>query len=195
MTAGEVTKEVLKDEVFYVNSGGGVTLSGGEPLAQADFSVAILKDCREKGLHTAVETAGHVGWPHLEKVISCTDLFLYDLKHLDPEIHEQCVGVSNKIILSNLEKLAGSGKEIVVRTPIVPDFNDRIENVEAISDHVSALGIRELHLLPFHRYGKGKYRLLGRECPYPECEETPREKLEQLKHAAEARGLKVVIGG
>jgi len=195
MTADDVIREVLKDEIFYINSGGGMTLSGGEPLAQAGFSAAVLKGCHARGLHTAVETAGHIDWLAITKVIPYTDLFLYDLKCLDPEIHKQYVGVCNTSILSNLKKLAETGKKIIVRVPVIPEFNDDIESVAAISSHVAGLGIRELHLLPYHRFGKSKYRLLGRQYPFPGKQEPSCTKMKQLEQTALSWGLKVTQGG
>ena len=195
LTADDVIQEAIKDEVFYLNSGGGITLGGGEPLTQDDFSAAILHGCRIKGLHTAVETAGCVGWASISKVIPHTNLFLYDLKHLDPEAHERWVGAPNKTILSNLDKLTKTGKAIIVRVPIIPGFNDEIDTVKAIASHVAGLGVRELHLLPYHPYGNGKYRLLGRECPFSGKQTPARSRLEQLEKAADSWGLKVLIGG
>ena len=195
MRVNEVIEEVLKDEVFYVNSGGGVTLSGGETLMQAEFSAAVLKECKQKGLHTAIETSGHVGWPLIEKIIPYTDLFLYDLKHMDPKTHRAHISVDNRLILANLEKLSKTGKEIIVRTPVVPGFNDSAGEIDAIARFAAHLGIGELHLLPYHPFGRGKYRLLGREYLCQAKREPAKQDLETLKAAAASAGLKVIIGG
>ncbi len=195
MGVDEVIEEILKDEIFYINSGGGVTLSGGEPIMQADFSEALLKECKAKGLHTAVETAGHISWSLIEKVIPYTNLFLYDLKHMDPEIHKEHIGVDNRLILDNLAQLSEFEKEIIVRTPIIPGFNDSESEVREIARYVAFLGIKELHLLPYHNFGRGKYRLLGREYLFQGSREPEKNLVEALKNIAGAEGLKVIIGG
>jgi pyruvate formate lyase activating enzyme len=195
MSVDQVIEEILKDEVFYNNSGGGVTLSGGEPILQADFSEALLKECKEKGLHTAVETAGHFSWALIEKIIPYTDLFLYDLKHMDSKIHKEQIGVDNRLILDNLAQLSKLEKEIIVRTPIIPGFNYSAGEVCAIARYVAFLGIHELHLLPYHHFGRGKYRLLGREYLFQGRREPEKNVVEALKGIAVSEGLKVIVGG
>lgn len=166
MSVDEVLKEIIKDNNFYTRSQGGVTLGGGEPLLQADFAASILKACKRKGLQTAIETAGHVPWENIEKVIAYTDLFLYDVKHMDPKIHKQYTGVDNKLILSNLEKLVKKGVMIIVRTPVIPGFNNTKADIYNIAQHVAKLAIKKLDLLLYHSYGKNKYNLLGWDCPF-----------------------------
>jgi pyruvate formate lyase activating enzyme len=195
MSVDEVVEEVLKDEIFYINSGGGVTLSGGEPLAQADFSAAILSRCKEKGLHTAIETAGHIGWSQVEKIIPYTDLFLYDLKHMDPRMHKAHVGADNSLILTNLERLSKESVGVIVRTPVIPGFNDCIPHIRAIARHAAMLGIPELHLLPYHGYGASKYRGLGRRYDFHGERKLDKEEMEELRKVAAAEGLDVVVGG
>jgi pyruvate formate lyase activating enzyme len=195
MSADVVTDEVLKDEAFYRNSEGGVTVGGGEPLDQADFAAAILRKCKTRGLHTVVETAGHVSWPQIEKVLPFTDLFLYDVKHMDPEKHREHVGADNRLILDNLRKLVTWKKNVVVCVPLVPGFNDTATEVAAIAHFVAGLSIRKINLLPYHRFGEGKYHLLGRRCQFHGHKKLSEEDTEGLKQAAEAAGLAVKVGG
>jgi pyruvate formate lyase activating enzyme len=166
MTVEEVLSIVVRDEVFYRHSQGGVTASGGEPLLHAQFLAALFGCCASRGINTAVETCGNVPWERFEQILRVTDLFLYDLKHMDLEKHRKYTGVPNTLILDNLRALGRSGKEIVVRVPFVPGFNDTLAEIAAIADFVSSLGgTREMHLLPFHRLGISKYRKLEREYP------------------------------
>jgi pyruvate formate lyase activating enzyme len=195
VTAREVIQEVLRDAPFFANSGGGVTLGGGEPLAQPEFARAILAGCRAAGLHTAVETCGQLPWEPLAAVLPVTDLFLYDLKHLDAVRHAAETGGGIATILENLGRLAAVGAAVIVRVPVVPGFNDEPETVRAIAERVAALGIRELHLLPYHRLGQSKYRLLGRPYEFSGGDKVPEGRLESLRASAQAAGLCVKIGG
>jgi pyruvate formate lyase activating enzyme len=194
-TAAEVVVEVVKDAPFFTNSGGGVTLGGGEPLAQADFAREILKRCRVHGIHTAIETCGHVPWPAFETVLPVTDLFLYDVKHLDADMHRTQTGGDVALILSNLERLVGSGGSVTVRVPIVPGFNDTPQDIRTVSEHVARLGLRELHLLPYHRLGESKYRLLGRSVSFEAGGRMSEAKLDALRTVAQAAGVLVKNGG
>jgi pyruvate formate lyase activating enzyme len=195
MNVDKVAEEVLKDEAFYNNSGGGVTLGGGEPLAQANFTASILKKCKQKGLHTAIETAGCVPWSQIEMVLPYADLFLYDVKHMDSKKHEKYVEVDNQLILANLKKLVESKKEVVVCTPLIPDFNDSIKEIDANASYAARLGIRVMHLLPYHRFGISKYRFLGRPYPFLGRKELTDEQIAELKETAAAKGLWVKVGG
>lgn len=195
MKVQEVIDEVKKDEAFYVNSGGGVTLGGGEPLARPEFAKSILVECKKSGIHTAIETAGYVKWSNFEKVLPYTDLFLYDLKHMNPKIHKEYIGVDNSMILSNLRKLTRSTTNIIIRTPIIPGFNDQEAQILAIARFISKLNIRELHLLPYHQYGEEKYRFLGREYPFARKERIKDNKIEHFKKLACSENLKVKVGG
>jgi len=164
LTAREVMDEVEKDKPFYENSDGGVTISGGEPLLQADFARALLEECKKEGLHTVVDTAGNVPWEAFEKVLPFTDLFLYDLKAADEEFHRQVTGACNARILDNLKKLANSDKNIWIRIPIIPGVNDKVEEMEKLLMIIKELKqIEYVELLPFHRLGEGKYTSLDME--------------------------------
>lgn len=164
-TVNEVLAEVLKDKSYYDNSGGGVTFSGGECMLQVDFLIGILKACKEKGIHTAVDTAGHVSFEVFEKVLPFTDLFLYDLKVWDREKHRKYVGVGNEQILRNLEKLLQRGARVWVRIPVIPGVNDSVAEMEHIRNFLQKAGKAEkVELLPYHAMGEHKYGALGRKA-------------------------------
>ena len=161
VTVEEVMVEVKKDLAFYRRSGGGVTLSGGDPLAQPSFARALLERCGEANIHTAIETCGHAPEQVFRQVVEPSDLVLYDLKHADPEEHQRLTGASNTVVLRNLRVLVGMGKTIVARLPLIPGRNDGEANLREIGTLLSGLGIREVHLMPFHQLGKDKYQRLG----------------------------------
>ncbi len=186
MTPKEAFTEVVKDEEFYKRSGGGVTLSGGEPLLQADFAEALLKLCREHGIHTAVETTGCVPKENLKKVLPYTELFLYDLKSVDSQIHKNWTGADNHRILGNLEWLAGQTKGIFVRTPLVPGVNDSEQDILDMIEALQKNGIRNYDILPFHQYGSGKYISCGLEYSMQDVrphEEAYTEKIRDIIHS------------
>ena len=179
-TVDEVLKEVLKDQAFYETSGGGVTFSGGECMLQIDFLAEILKKCKENGIHTAVDTAGHIPFESFEKILPYTDLFLYDIKIFDSQKHKQYVGVSNELILENLKKLFERKAKLWIRIPIIPDVNDSIEEIQKIKDFLKTNGTPEkIELLPYHAMGENKYRAIGKE---PQIFKTPdAENMKRLK--------------
>jgi pyruvate formate lyase activating enzyme len=161
MSVEEVLAEVLKDEVFYEESGGGITISGGEPLQQADFVEALLAACKARRLHTVLDTCGFASPEALRRVSEHVDLFYYDVKLMNSEKHLSLTGVNNDLILQNLKMLAESGSAIRVRVPVVPGFNDDNENLDALSSYLSPLGIRDIDLLPYHVLGNDKYRRMN----------------------------------
>ena len=179
-TVDEVLKEVLKDQAFYETSGGGVTFSGGECMLQIDFLAEILKKCKENGIHTAVDTAGHIPFESFEKILPYTDLFLYDIKIFDSQKHKQYVGVGNELILENLKKLFERKVKLWIRIPIIPDVNDSIEEIQKIKDFLKTIGTPEkIELLPYHAMGENKYRAIGKE---PQIFKTPdAENMKRLK--------------
>lgn len=162
-TVDEVMREILKDKVFYENSGGGVTFSGGECMLQIDFLEEILKVCKENGIHTAVDTAGHVPYEYFERILPYTNLFLYDVKCYDSEKHKKYTGVRNELILENLKKLLATGKSVWVRIPIIPTVNDTVEEIQRIKAYISSCGKPEkIELLPYHAMGEHKFEALGK---------------------------------
>lgn len=179
-TVEELFAEIEKDNNFYRTSSGGVTFSGGEAMLQLDFLCAILKKCKENGISTAVDTAGHIPWTSFERVMPYTDLFLYDVKSLDSAVHEQYTGVGNELILDNLATLFLHGARVWIRVPVVPSVNDSEENILALKDWLADHGTPEkIELLPYHRMGERKAAALGRE---PMAFEVPdAEKMRRLR--------------
>lgn len=158
----EIICEVLKDKIFYDNSGGGITLSGGEPLCQFDFALDILKKSKENGLHTAIETCGFTASDKLCEIAEYVDLFLFDYKETNPELHKKFTGVDNKLIMDNLELLNKINKDVILRCPIIPSFNDRAEHFKGICDIANKFkNILHIELEPYHSLGEGKYISLG----------------------------------
>ena len=163
-TTDEVFAEIIKDKSYYENSGGGVTFSGGECMLQVDFLCEILKKCKENGIHTAVDTAGHIPIESFAKVLPYTDLFLYDVKIFDAQKHKQYVGVGNALILDNLKNLFQSKAKIWIRIPIISNVNDRVEEMQNIKDFLDRHGVPEkVELLPYHAMGENKYAAIGKD--------------------------------
>ena len=156
----DVLAKVLRDRAFYRTSGGGVTLTGGEPLAQPDFAYELLEKCRANGVDTAIETSGYAEWETLARLLPLLDLVHYDIKGIDPVLHKKNTGVDNGMILANAERLKESGKEVVFRMPYIPGYNDgELAAVKMFA------GEFPLQLMPYHATGEGKYAALGRDCP------------------------------
>ena len=168
MTVEEVMREVERDSPFYMESGGGVTFSGGEPLLQHRFLQMLLRGCAERGLHAVVDTSGHAAPDVLYRIAEFTDLFLYDLKSVDEDVHRRFTGVSGALIRGNLQRLASWGKKVVIRMPIVPGVNDRLSSIEAAGRFIASLGnVVRIQLLPYHAIGVDKYGRLGMPNPLP----------------------------
>jgi pyruvate formate lyase activating enzyme len=160
-TPDELVKKADKDRVFMEHSGGGVTFSGGEPLMQFDFLLATLQAMKRAGYHTTVDTSGHTSPERLRAILPYTDLFLYDIKHLDPETHMKFTGVSNDLILSNFDMLLNEGTEIMIRVPVIPGVTADKEYMEQLRNFIESRKtrkIREINLLPYHKTGSSKYR-------------------------------------
>lgn len=194
MTAGEVISLVLRDKDYYDSSEGGVTFSGGEAFAQFEGLMALLKLAKEAGLRTAVETCGQVPLEHIREALPLVDLFLFDLKHSDPSRLRQATGADWATVYGNLQLIAESAPDkVVVRVPVIPGFNrDALEEIFRIAVN---LGIKRVHLLPYHTLGKDKYKRLGQDYPYP-CETMLRkEDLLPEQEMGCRMGLEVVIGG
>ena len=179
-TVEELLPEILADKLFYDTSGGGVTFSGGECMLQLDFLCEILQKCRESGIQTAVDTAGHVPFSHFERILPFTDLFLYDIKSMDPQIHKAYTGVDNALILENLSKLLARGARVWIRVPVVAGINDTEEEMLAMTAFFQKYGLPEkIELLPYHAMGESKARAIGRE---PQIFKAPeKETLDALR--------------
>jgi pyruvate formate lyase activating enzyme len=189
MTAGEVVKVVLKDLKFYETSGGGVTLSGGEATFQPEFAIAILEACKRSGLHTAIETCGHTSWEVLERFLGCTDLVLFDIKHMDDKAHREGTGISNEKILQNAAKLA-KVKAMRIRVPLIPGFNDSEENVRKIAAYAATLPNEvAVDLLAYNPLGEGKYESLGKGA-VEHKEVQDEEYIENLKEVVKKELMK-----
>lgn len=160
-TADEVFDVIIKDKVFYKNSGGGVTFSGGECMLQIDFLEKILKKCKESGIHTAVDTAGNVLWENFERILPFTDLFLYDIKTLNNELHKKYTGVSNNLILQNLKMLFEKSANVWIRIPVICKVNDNACEMEKIKTFLKNYNPQKTELLPYHKMGEHKYDALG----------------------------------
>nr|AVQ67927.1 phenylacetate decarboxylase activating enzyme [uncultured bacterium] len=197
MTVSEVMEILEADQPFFVQSGGGVTVSGGEPLVHHQFLRELFRRCKQSFIHTAIETTGYAPWDNFKSVLEYTDLALFDVKHMDPIRHKELTGVSNELILKNLEKVfAETRTQVVVRIPVIPEGNDTVENMQATAQFMKKIGAREVDLMPYHRMGTGKYAGLGREYPLPMSLETPPvEKIKELKGVFESNGIVCHIGG
>ena len=196
MTVDDVLWEIDRDRIFHDDSSGGVTFSGGEPLLQFDFLLALLKGCAEQGVHTAVDTCGFVKNTQLSQVAALADLILFDLKILDDARHRKFTGVSNALILENLRELSGRHGNVWLRVPVIPGVNNAVEDLEAMARFSASLpGIRHVNLLPYHRTGIQKFQRLGRDYRLPEIAPPSSTEMKAAVDCFEARGLKVKLGG
>ena len=198
MTADEIMVELKKDRIFYEQSGGGVTFSGGEPLFQPEFLNEVLEQCKqdENYFHTALDTTGYAPWKTLESIADKTDLFLYDLKLMDSAEHRKYTGIPNELILDNLKMLADKGKNIIIRFPVIPGITDIQSNVNQIKEYVASLkSIREIDILAYHRMGESKYEKLGLEYKLKGLATPSSERMQELKKEFEGSGFIVKIGG
>lgn len=192
----EVIDEIEKDRVFYEESGGGATLSGGEPLMQATFLNELLIACREREIHTAVDTTCHAQQRVLDEISESVDLFLCDLKHMDSETHEQMTGVGNGLILDNVERLASGGRDLILRVPVVPGFNDDEQNIDATGRFAASLGkVGVLDVLPYNNGGRGKALRMRGEYDLVEVDRPDDERIKAIAERLEGFGLTVRIGG
>jgi len=169
MSAEETAKRLLEDRTFYAESGGGVTFSGGEPMLQSEFLVETMRLLKAEGIHIAVDTCGDVPWQHFASVLPYVDLFLYDVKHMDDELHRRGTGAGNERILANLHALSEAGAAVEIRTPVIPGYNDASEHLTAVASLLAELdGVTAWRLLPYHSMAKGKYEALDMAYPMPE---------------------------
>ncbi|MBT3278106.1 MAG: glycyl-radical enzyme activating protein [Phycisphaerales bacterium] len=189
-----VLEEVLKDSAFYTVSGGGVTLSGGEPLAQPEACGELAKAIKQLGLHLAIETCGYAPWAKAEPVYRLCDQILYDIKEIDPERHKRFTGVDNALILDNARKAAALESEFIVRVPVIGDYNDSQDTIQDIAEFAAEIGAEAIHLLPFHQLGENKYHRAGLQ--YTCNAYTPDdEMMRELADVASSCGIPVQIGG
>jgi pyruvate formate lyase activating enzyme len=196
MSVEDVVAEIAKDTLFYDESRGGVTFSGGEPLMQPSFLTGLLKACGDLDLHRTVDTCGYADTRTLLNVATYTELFLYDLKHMDPERHFRYTGVPNEIILTNLKCLSRQGARIIIRLPLIPGINDDGENIERAGAFLSPLaGVNQVNILPYHHTAEAKYKNLGVKYKAADIKRPPRDQLESIARQLEKYDLQVKIGG
>jgi len=196
VSVGEIMEEIEKDRVFFDESGGGVTFSGGEPLLQVDFLESLLQEVKKSNIHVALDTSGYVPFQDLDRVSDQVDLFLYDLKIMDDEKHKKFTGVSNKIILENLRKLSGKEKAIIVRIPLVSGVNDDNQSIRMFTEHLRTLkNVKNISLLAYHRGGCEKFRRLLKEEKLETFNPPSKERIEEAKNILMDSGFSVKMGG
>lgn len=196
VTVEEVMIELRKDIPFYENSGGGITLSGGEPMFQHEFALAILKQCKTEGMHTAIDTSGQASWQIYEEILPYVDLVLYDIKHIDSQKHKIYTGVPNKLILENLRRLSEYDIPIEIRMPIIPGINDAEEYITRAAQFLTEIkNITRVELLPYHKLGGSKYTRLEKEYKLPDLEPPEEEEMVEAAEWIRSFGLKVHVGG
>lgn len=188
MTVDEVFSRIEAEKSYYDKSGGGVTFSGGEPMMQVDFLLELLKRCKESGIHTAVDTAGCVPFKMFEKILPYTDLFLYDIKAGDSELHKELTAQPNELVFENLEKLSRAGKEIIVRYPCIKGAN--LDEAEEIAQKLEGIKINTVELLAYHKLGESKMKALGLEADIFEV--PTREEMLEVKSIFENKGIPTV---
>ncbi len=197
MSVEEVMEVLEKETVFYDESGGGVTFSGGEPLLQHEFLLEILQALSEKEIHTAVDTCGLAKQEAFESILKYTDLFLFDLKHIDQKKHKTYTGADNSLILKNLEFLVNNGAKIQIRIPVIGGINDSDEDMKAMLNYLKTFDgkIKDIHLLPYHSIATNKYNRLKKDNKLEGLKDFDKKDLIPIKNKFEAEGFKVKIGG
>ena len=196
VTVDEVIAEIVKDKVFYDESNGGATFSGGEPLMQPDFLMGLLEQCRNRGVHTAVDTCCYASGSVIKKIAPLANLFLCDVKHINPDKHKQFTGVENGQILENLSFLTKSNCPVIIRIPIVPGFNDTVEEIGAIVEFIKSLKtIQQIDLLPYNSGGVSKTRRLGRSGEILDRQRPGETIMQTLAANIRREGFDVNIGG
>jgi pyruvate formate lyase activating enzyme len=196
MDCESVMRDIVDDRPFYDHSGGGVTLSGGEPLLQIEFAVALLEACRSAGIHTAIETNLAWPWTRVARALALTDLVMMDVKDIDASRHQLHTGIPQDEVWSNLARIAERRQPVIVRTPVIPGVNDRPDTIAAIARRlVGVVSLLYYELIPFHGLGAGKYESLGRGYSYAGRPGLTRAELEPLAEAAQGEGIEVRIQG
>ena len=195
MTLEEVFKIVMKDETFYRNSGGGVTLSGGEVLVNSEFAMKLFEKLKDEYVNTAIETTGYGSYRELEKLAKLTDTVLFDIKHMDSGKHKKYTAVSNEIILENLTKLSKWHKKIIMRFPFIKGINDHDENIHKTAKFLKNLNLLEVNILPYHTMGLEKYKKLGRKYPMETLKKHTQAELDNALNIMKSYGLQAKLNG
>lgn len=191
VSVNEVVLEAMQDEIFYNNSGGGITISGGEPLFQPKFTLKLLKQFKERAIHTTIDTTGFASWEDFNEILNYTDLVLFDIKHLNSQVHLKFTGVKNELILRNLENVLKKNVKIWIRVPVIPDFNDSSEYMEELAIFLKDKSVDKVSLLPYHEWGKHKYKFLGRVYPMQNAQFIDEKLIQDFKQTIESYDLKV----
>lgn len=195
MSVDELVEEVKKDLIFYNSSGGGVTLSGGEILAQGEFALELLKRLKALGIHTAIETTGHGSWELLSAMSDYLDEILFDFKIMDDTKFKQIIKGNGQLIKENFKKLVKKGAPVTPRIPLIPTFTMDDENISSIINFLQENNMKKVHLLPFHQYGSSKYKSIGKDYALQDLEISPTEEINKIKNLFQENGFEVIIGG
>ena len=196
MTVSEVIHVLRRDAHYFRKSGGGVTLSGGEPLMQWKYARELLKACKAQGWDTAIETTGYGSDEAIEAVIPYLDLVLLDCKSTDPVVHKRVTGVSNELIQKNARKIVSMANKVIIRVPTIPTVNASEEEFHRIAEYAKSLGVDTVHVLPYHTLGQSKYEMLGKAYAMGyEIKSLPREEAAVYQQVVESHGLKCMVGG
>jgi len=193
VTVGELMDTVMKDQLFYRNSGGGVTLSGGEPTAQSQLCQALLTECHRHGVNTVLDTCGYARWEVLEPILVHVDLVHYDLKHLEDARHLAGTGASNEIIIENAQRIARYGIPTVIRVPLIPGYNDAPDHIDMLGKFVKSLHMTRIDILPYHQLGENKYKSLGRVSPVGDIGALDEASISALRNRLESIDIDVTI--
>lgn len=194
ISAEKVIEIALEDRVFYEESGGGVTLSGGEPLLQADFCAAVAAGLKQHGVGTAIDTCGCVEWEAFERLLPVAEMFLFDLKHISPQAHKQLTGQENHRIIQNLTRLSGCGARIEIRIPLVPGCNDDPETIDGMGQLLGGLNIEKVRVLPYHSLARSKYASLGMRDTMPKVDSPDDAQIAWVVERLRGHGVTAVSG-
>jgi pyruvate formate lyase activating enzyme len=195
-TAEELMREIQKDKIFFEESGGGVTFSGGEPMLQHKFLKSVLEECRNKDIHTAIDTSGYLPYPHFKSINQFVDLYLYDLKIIDEEEHKKYTGVSNKLIIDNMKKLLRDEKELNIRVPLIPGITDTEKNLSELTDLIGPYtGSISVHFLPYNKFAESKYGRFNEKPKLGKLETQSDDELNKIKYDFMKKGFEVSLRG
>lgn len=193
MSVEQVINIAEKDREFYNTSGGGVTISGGEPLSQPQFLKNLLEECQNSTIHTVIETSGYSSWANMKAIIPYTNIFFYDLKIMDSDKHLQYTGVRNNLVLANLKRLQKETDQIVIRIPVISGINDDNENLALLIDFLKNIRFKRIELLPYHSYGEKKYKMLGRNYSLEYLKKPTKKEMSLYSNRLKENGFQVKV--